>query len=113
MNLSKTNTRGKDINWINALKALCILFVFLRHSEGYYGCDLGWFDGLILPFYVNAFFFVSGYLLFWKQLSAPKITETSKEYLTGGQIIGIECAVPNHDSLHYFCSNRVLFKENY
>lgn len=56
MNLSKTNTRGKDINWINALKALCILFVFLRHSEGYYGCDLGWFDGLILPFYVNAFF---------------------------------------------------------
>lgn len=84
MNLSKTNTQGKDINWINALKALCILFVFLRHSENYYGQDLGWFDGLFLPFYVNAFFFVSGYLLFWKQLSAPKITETTKEYLTGG-----------------------------
>lgn len=84
MNLSKTNTQGKDINWINALKALCILFVFLRHSENYYGQDLGWFDGLYQPFYVNAFFFVSGYLLFWKQLSTPKIEETSKKYLTGG-----------------------------
>ena len=94
MNLSKTNTQGKDINWINALKALCILFVFLRHSENYYGLDLGWFDGLYQPFYVNAFFFVSGYLLFWKQLSTPRIEETSKKYLTGGgQIIVLECAV--------------------
>ena len=88
MDLSKTNTQGKDINWINALKALCILFVFLRHSENYYGEDLGWFDSIFLPFYVNAFFFVSGYLLFWKQLSVPRISETRKKYLTGGgQII--------------------------
>ena len=74
----------KDINWINALKALCIIFVFLRHSENYYGAALGWFDGIYLPFYVNAFFFVSGYLLFWKQLSVPKIDETREKYLTGG-----------------------------
>ena len=84
MDLSKTNKQGKDINWINALKALCILFVFLRHSENYYGEDLGWFDSIFLPFYVNAFFFVSGYLLFWKQLSVPRISETRKKYLTGG-----------------------------
>ena len=74
----------KDINWINAVKALCIIFVFLRHSENYYGVNLGWFDGLFLTFYVNAFFFVSGYLLFWKQLSSPKIDESKRVYLTGG-----------------------------
>ena len=76
----------KDINWINAVKALCIIFVFLRHSENYYGFHLGWFDGLFLTFYVNAFFFVSGYLLFWKQLSVPRIEEDRKRYLgwTGG-----------------------------
>lgn len=74
----------KDINWINAVKALCIIFVFLRHSENYYGVNLGWFDGLFLTFYVNAFFFVSGYLLFWKQLTTPKIDESKHVYLTGG-----------------------------
>lgn len=76
----------KDINWVNALKALCIIFVFLRHCGNYYGAGLGWFDRIYLPFYVNAFFFVSGYLLFWKQLSAPKINEMRKEYVTGGGI---------------------------
>ena len=72
----------KSINWITFLKALCIIFVFLRHCENYYGLRLGWFDGIYLPFYVNAFFFVSGYLLFWKQLSEPKILEDRRRYLT-------------------------------
>lgn len=74
----------KDINWINATKALCIIFVFLRHCGNYYGHNLGWFDGLYLPFYVNAFFFVSGYLLFWKQLSKPKVVEPFRKYVSGG-----------------------------
>lgn len=74
----------KDINWINAVKAICIIFVFLRHSENYYGVNLGWTDGLFLTFYVNAFFFVSGYLLFWKQLSTPRIDEDRHHYMTGG-----------------------------
>ena len=83
MDLSRTDVLKKDINWINALKALCILFVFLRHCENYYGEDFGRIDGLYLPFYVNGFFFISGYLLFWKQLSVPRISETYKEYLGG------------------------------
>ena len=74
----------KDINWINAVKALCIIFVFLRHSENYYGVDLGWTDSLFLTFYVNAFFLVSGYLLFWKQLTFPRIDEDRRLYMTGG-----------------------------
>ena len=79
----------KTIIWINAAKALCIIFVFLRHCGNYYGAHLGWFDGLYLPFYVNAFFFVSGYLLLWKQLSAPRIEEAAKTYVskTGGGVI--------------------------
>lgn len=84
MTLSRIDTQKKDINWINALKALCILFVFLRHCENYYGDDFGSFDGLFLPFYVNAFFFISGYLLFWKQMLVPRITETRKEFIVGG-----------------------------
>ena len=74
---------SRVIPWINYLKAICIVFVFLRHCENYYGSGLGWFDALYLPFYVNVFFFVSGYLLFWKQLSSPKILEGRDTYLRG------------------------------
>lgn len=74
----------KSINWINAVKALCVIFVFLRHSENYYGVHLGFFDSFFLTFYVNAFFFISGYLLFWKQLSEPRILENTEQYATGG-----------------------------
>ena len=79
----------KDINWINAVKAICIILVFLRHCENYYGAHLGWLDPLYLTIYVNAFFFVSGYLLFWKQLSEPKILEDRKLYKStgGGKIL--------------------------
>ena len=77
---------SKNINWINAVKALCIIFVFLEHSKNYYGGDISVLNPFYLPFYVNAFFFVSGYLLFWKQLSAPKILETRREYVNRGVI---------------------------
>ena len=73
---------NKDINWINAVKALCIILVFLRHSENYYGFHLGQIDDLYLTIYVNAFFFVSGYLLFWKQLSEPLIKESNRFYIS-------------------------------
>lgn len=75
---------NKNINWINAVKAFCIIFVFLRHAGIYYGCGTGVVGDLFIPFYVNAFFFVSGYLLFWKQLSAPRIDEGRKTYMLMG-----------------------------
>ena len=75
----------KDINWINVTKTLCIIGVFFVHCQLYYGCMYDNLNKFIFPFYVNGFFFVSGYLLFWKQLSAPKINEARKVYiLTGG-----------------------------
>lgn len=78
----------KNILWINNLRALCILSVFFVHAESYYGYNTGVLDHLVHPFYVNAFFFVSGYLLFRKQLSEPLISQTYSEYLVrGGKIL--------------------------
>lgn len=55
----------KDINWINSVRALCMVIIYWRHVECYLG---------VVPFhpestgffYVNAFFVVSGYLYFKK-----------------------------------------------
>lgn len=80
------NESMKTINWINAMKALCILGVFFVHCESYYGMWLGRFNDYIHPLYVNAFFFVSGYLLFRKQLSEPLITKRASEYLVRGRL---------------------------
>lgn len=60
----------KNILWINLLKGICMISVYLLHAEVYTG--MAWVKsyGFVLqPFYVNAFFFVSGYLLFRKWLS--------------------------------------------
>ena len=78
------NESKKTIYWINAMKALCILGVFFVHCESYYGMWLGDVNDYIHPLYVNAFFFVSGYLLFRKQLSEPLITQRASVYLLGG-----------------------------
>ena len=72
---------SKDINWINAVRALCIIMVYMVHCEAYYGLWLGWANVFIHPVYVNAFFFVSGYLMFRKQLSQPAIDETLNHYV--------------------------------
>ena len=79
-------SNNKSISWINAIKALSIIAVFFVHCQLYYGCVLQGFNCFIYPWYVNAFFFVSGYLLFWKQLSEPKILENRAEYVVGGVV---------------------------
>lgn len=73
----------KNILWINILKAVCIISIYWVHSINYYGISM---PGVryILPFYVNAFFFVSGYLLFRKQLSEPLIGQKIDEFAGGG-----------------------------
>ncbi len=75
----------KNINWINAVKAICMISVYFIHCESYYGYEMpSVVNALITPYYVTAFFFVSGYLLFRKQLSAPLIEQDSSEYAKGG-----------------------------
>ena len=51
-------------HWIDIVKGICMLCVYLLHSEAYYKGDSFSVGRMILPFYVNAFFFVSGYLFF-------------------------------------------------
>lgn len=75
---------GKNINWINAIKAISLIGVFFIHSQINYGCWVGEVNQFVHTFYVNAFFFVSGYLLFWKQLSSPRIDEDRKAYMSTG-----------------------------
>ena len=76
----------KSVFWINAIRAICIIFVYFSHCKTYYGCDgsFSLINAIYLPFSVNAFFFVSGYLLLGKQLSVPKIDETRSQYIVGG-----------------------------
>lgn len=59
--------KKKYISWVNVLKAFCMLFVYVDHAELYYGSKLISYGPIFKPFYVNAFFFVSGYLFFKKQ----------------------------------------------
>ena len=74
----------KVIVWINTMKGLCIVAVFFVHCQSYYGFTTGCLNQFVHTFYVNAFFFVSGSLLFWKQLSEPKILEDASKYRKGG-----------------------------
>ena len=70
----------RNILWINLLKGICMISVYLLHSEQYTG--MIWvksYGYLLQPFYVNAFFFVSGYLLFRKWLSIDNSVMMSRE----------------------------------
>lgn len=66
------------------IKALCISSVFWVHCQLYYGVWTSSINQFIHTFYVNAFFFVSGYILFLKQISTPKINETAILYIRNG-----------------------------
>lgn len=57
----------KEIYWINALKAICMISVYIVHSEEYYGTGGVSYGYVLRPFYVNAFFLVSGYLFLKKE----------------------------------------------
>lgn len=54
------------IEWIDAVKGYCMISVYLIHSEAYYGNNGNSLFFFFMPFYVNAFFFISGYLFFLK-----------------------------------------------
>lgn len=50
--------------WVDAFKAICMICVYVYHTGFYYGIDYHKLTQPITPFYVNGFFFISGYLLF-------------------------------------------------
>lgn len=76
--------KTKNIFWINAVKALCIIAVYFVHCEIYYGFGIPKVNDIIHPLYVNGFFFVSGFLMMRKQLSSPLSNQSVNEYINGG-----------------------------
>lgn len=69
-------------HWIDNLKAICIICVYIAHCESFYlhGSNIATF--IVTPFYVNAFFFISGYLLIKKYFKENHIKNYSikREY---------------------------------
>lgn len=73
----------KELNWVNVAKAISIITVLFVHTENYYGLEFGEINQFLCGFYVNAFFLISGYLLFRKQLNKPAIEAGSVQYIIG------------------------------
>jgi len=61
-----------------------MISVYFIHCQIYYGCWMQGVNDFIHPYYVNAFFFVSGYLIFRKQLCSPLIEQSRIEYAKEG-----------------------------
>ena len=72
----------QHLTWIECLKGICMICVYLCHSEWYYGVEGEWMGFWERPFYVNAFFFVSGYVFFGKWLERA----TPRFWLTCGRL---------------------------
>lgn len=74
-----------ELAWINTIRALCMIGVYILHTQAYMNADDPILHYVISPFYVNAFFVVSGYLFFRKWLNVDlgqgvmrkKLIETS------------------------------------
>ena len=72
---------SNNIFWVDAVKAICIIVVYFAHAEIYTDYTIMPINNVFRPFYVNAFFFVSGYLLFRRQWSESMLKQTLKEWL--------------------------------
>lgn len=73
-----------EISWINWVKVISIALVYLYHTSVYSGYNDVFLFNFYSPFFTNAFFFISGYLLFRKQLSAPYVHQNKRYWLSGG-----------------------------
>ena len=84
MNAEAKNPQHK-IHWINFIRALCIIIIYFIHAEEFFGFTIRGFDKYLLPIYVNAFYFVSGYLMFKKHITIiekKEYREERKRFLT-------------------------------
>lgn len=77
---NKIEKSRKDILWIDFMKAICLFLVFLFHSEFYCGVRFFEFTNYYARFFVNSFFFISGYLIFNKQLFSDLINLKAREW---------------------------------
>lgn len=73
-----------ELSWVNYIKLLCMVLVYMNHSETYVCVRFEVLRHFYGPIFVNTFFVVSGYLLFRKQLSGDVIVQNRKEWWSGG-----------------------------
>ncbi len=74
-------TKNKTLHFVDVIKAISMISVYLLHSEAYYGTGGFSYGYLLQPFYVNTFFFISGYLFFRKYLN-----NSERKFLTNDSI---------------------------
>lgn len=79
---SPIHHRKARLEWINSTKALCMCGVYILHTLFYNRTPSAVVDAIISPFYVNAFFVISGILFFRKWLNLPS-ESLSNNILTG------------------------------
>ena len=74
----------KDIRWINYVRAICVIMIYYIHAQEFFEFSIQGLAKYIFPVYVNAFFFVSGYLMFKKLfpfVSDDNLGEKGKQFL--------------------------------
>lgn len=83
--MQQENDSAKNIRWINYMRAICIITIYYIHAQEFFEYTVPGLAKYILPFYVNAFFFASGYLFFRKQIRAVEqgtLRTERKRFLT-------------------------------
>ena len=82
-------SKDRSISWINTQKTICMIIIYLYHTEGRFGLNNEFVHALFFPFYVNSFFFISGYLLFKKNTrdDLKDLDSISWFYKSGKQMI--------------------------
>ncbi len=82
-------------HWIDTLKAICIICVYIAHCESFYCPSYNIAQLIVTPFYVNAFFFINGYLIVRKYFKNNQIVNYSfKEYKKNILNILFRLAIP-------------------
>lgn len=77
-------TNKKHIPWIDNAKAVAMAMVVFSHAEMGYGYLQKTLLSFLFPWIINIFFFLSGYLLYRKQLTEPLIVEDRKTFPRNG-----------------------------
>ena len=66
--------KRKEISWVNWARAICIVLIYFAHSVEISGQHIpDWLHNLYFYVYVNAFFFVSGFLILGKKILPSNI----------------------------------------
>ena len=97
------------LHWIDTTKAVCIICVYYAHCVAFTTGNINLIKA-VSPFYVNAFFFVSGYLLYKKYLQENTISNfASQAYLSGVKTCIFKIIIPTIIFSSIICIPKALF----